>query len=432
MRSLRKNYFPALILVLLLCTVAYAQMQQPAISPEDELYRPTVMPDRVVLTWAGDPATSQAVTWRTDTSVKSAVAQITDADSGQKFEGRAQTMPAVTSELVTNLWAENFHSVIFKDLRPETQYLYRVGDGKLWSEWYQFKTAIDNPAPFTFIYFGDVQTGIRPLWSRVLREAYKTAPNAGFMAFAGDLVDTGSNDKKWGEFFSAGGWLYGMTNVLPTPGNHEKDQKDENGNLSLTRHWRAQFTLPENGPKGLEEYAYYTDYQGVRFISIYSSEYISEQAEWLDKILADNPNRWTIFIMHHPVYPLSKGRNDNVARRTALETLLNKYQVDLVLSGHDHTYARSAMEKSTVYVSSVSGAKMYEIERKPWMKRTAEDTQLFQVISIDGDKLTYESRTATGSLYDAFEILKSGKEKKFVDKTPANVPERARVKNETQ
>ena len=32
----------------------------------------------------------------------------------------------------------------------------------------------------------------------------------------------------------------------------------------ITGHWRAQFALPENGPKGLEETAYYVDYQGVR------------------------------------------------------------------------------------------------------------------------------------------------------------------------
>ena len=31
-------------------------------------YRPTHIPDRVILTWASDPTTSQAVTWRTDPS----------------------------------------------------------------------------------------------------------------------------------------------------------------------------------------------------------------------------------------------------------------------------------------------------------------------------------------------------------------------------
>ena len=38
----------------------------------------------------------------------------------------------------------------------------------------------------------------------------------------------------------------------------------------------------------------------------------------------------------------------------------------------------------TVYVVSVSGPKMYNIDRKPIMKRSGEDTQLYQIISIDG------------------------------------------------
>jgi hypothetical protein len=33
-------------------------------------YEPTPIPERVILTWEGDPATTQSVTWRTDTSSK--------------------------------------------------------------------------------------------------------------------------------------------------------------------------------------------------------------------------------------------------------------------------------------------------------------------------------------------------------------------------
>src|SRR5262245_16518205 len=40
------------------------------------VYRPTHVPDRVILTWASDPSTSQAVTWRTDPTVTKAVGQL--------------------------------------------------------------------------------------------------------------------------------------------------------------------------------------------------------------------------------------------------------------------------------------------------------------------------------------------------------------------
>jgi hypothetical protein len=80
----------------------------------------------------------------------------------------------------------------------------------------------------------------------------------------------------------------------------------------------------------------------------------------------------------------------------------------------------------TVYVVSVSGPKMYNIEPKPFMVRVAEDTQLYQVIHIDGSKLRYESRTANGELYDAFELAKEiGKTNQLVE-IPVQMPQRLR------
>jgi hypothetical protein len=79
----------------------------------------------------------------------------------------------------------------------------------------------------------------------------------------------------------------------------------------------------------------------------------------------------------------------------------------------------------TVYVVSVSGGKMYKLESTGWdafedmeQDRNAENTQLFQVISIDGDRLSYESYTATGELYDAFDLLKTSENKpnKFIER----------------
>ena len=80
----------------------------------------------------------------------------------------------------------------------------------------------------------------------------------------------------------------------------------------------------------------------------------------------------------------------------------------------------------TVYVVSVSGLKQYELTPQKWMQRAAEDTQLFQVVHIDGNKLTYEARTATGALYDAFELEKQrGKANKLTNRTP-KTPENRR------
>jgi len=251
-------------------------------------------------------------------------------------------------------------------------------------------------------------------WSRVVRGAYSDMPKAHFILHAGDLVNQGSKDAEWGEWHTAAGWINGMVPCVPTPGNHEYS-----GKKGLTEHWRPQFALPENGPKGLEESAFFFDIQGVRIVSLNSNEKQKDQVEWLDNVLANNPNKWTVLTFHHPIYSAAKGR-DNKTVRDLWRPVIEKYGVDIVLTGHDHTYARSGLmrddnlletsrvtEQGTVYVVSVSGPKMYTVEEESWMKSSAQDTQLYQLITIDGDKLHYEARTARGDLYDEFELRKS-------------------------
>jgi hypothetical protein len=72
---------------------------------------------------------------------------------------------------------------------------------------------------------------------------------------------------------------------------------------------------------------------------------------------------------------------------------------------------------------------MYELKPKDeqWWARAAEDTQLYQVIRIAGDRLSYESHTARGHIYDAFELQKGeGGPNKLINRAPAT-PERRRV-----
>lgn len=405
---------------------------------DEAIYRATPMPDRIILTWKDDPAHSQAVTWRTDPSIKKGIAQIAVSEGSAKFVRNLKDVPAETAPHRSDLGTAHYHSVNFEGLRPSTKYVYRVGDGVNWSEFFQFTTASDKPEPFSFIYFGDAQNDVRAHWSRVIREAHSDAPKARFMIHAGDLINSGNRDAEWGEWFGAGGWLNGMIPNVPTPGNHEypRDRSIPDSKGALSHHWRPQFTLPENGVKGLEETVYWFDYQGTRIISLNSNEQLETQVEWLDRALAENPNAWTVITFHHPVFSTARGR-DNPTLRKHWKPLFDKYKVDLVLTGHDHSYARvggvenvpsgvnvQSPDGGTVYVVSVSGPKMYNIDRRPEMRRAAEDTQLYQIISIDGGTLRYEARTATGELYDAFRLTKQpGKINQLTDEIP-NTPER--------
>ncbi|MFO1019280.1 MAG: metallophosphoesterase family protein [Planctomycetales bacterium] len=404
--------------------------------------KPTPRPDRIILTWTGDPATTQAVTWRTDMSPPKAWAQIAVAEDGPLFTKKAKDVEATTQVLKSDLNEAKYHTVQFTGLTPKTKYVYRVGDGENWSEWFHFQTTSDQPEPFSFVYFGDAQNDVRSMWSRIVREAHSDAPKAKFLLHAGDLINRANRDVEWGEWFSAGGWLNGMIPNVPTPGNHEYERDAvEKTKFGLSRHWRPQFALPEHGPEGLQETVYTFDIQGVRIVSLNSNEKHAEQVPWLEKVLANNPQKWTIVTYHHPIYSASK-REDNAILQKYWQPVFDKYHVDLVLQGHDHSYARTDIRRTdnlptganvqdpqsgAVYVVSVSGPKMYPLGGHSFVKREAEDTQLYQIISIDGDSLKYEARTAKGTLYDGFTLKKRpGQQNELIEQIP-NVPENRRT-----
>lgn len=377
-------------------------------------------PERIILNLTPSPETEMAVTWRTGPDTLMPQAQIALAFPSVYLSQIANTVYASTVIVqLDSVRIVQYHSVVFNSLQPNTQYAYRVGNGKHWSEWNQFQTAKENPEPFKFLYLGDPQNNIKSMCSRIFRAAYKKAPDADFWLFTGDIVDVGYDDQEWAELYYALGWIPRMTPMILLPGNHGyftmivDDQKIK----QITPLWRPQFTLPENGPDGLEETAFFIDYQGVRFVILNGDEKLGEQAEWLDKILSDNQQPWTIVAIHQPFYSTGKMR-DNPHLRTLFIPIFDKYSVDLVLQGHDHTYGRTHKlrngvqvaddAKGTVYVVSVCGPKVYPVNPlyKELMVKMGTGRQLFQIISVDQNRLIYESWTAIGELYDYFELKK--------------------------
>jgi 3',5'-cyclic AMP phosphodiesterase CpdA len=381
-------------------------------------FDPTVYPDRIMLTIPGDPATSRAVSWRTVYEDTVSIGEIALMDAAPTLEENKVTVTGTFSPWEKGSQAAMGHKVIFENLKPDTKYAYRVGDYENWSEWFQFKTSSDKAEPFSFLYLGDVQNDIKSYGSRILRQSYTHFPNADFMLFTGDLVKE-SNEEYWREFFYAGGWIFGMMPSVSTPGNHEYDERVIQSR-TFSKHWNQIFTMPPNGPsEKFSNRLYYIDYQGVRFISVDSPAYgeNSEDDEmilgWLDKTLANNPNRWAVVFTHYPVYYCCQGR-DKKQYQDVSKIIFEKYGVDIVLQGHDHTYCRGQnlpnagvnSKNHPMYIVSVAGEKMYGLTTTFWADRVASNTQLYQNITFSGDTLSYKSFIVAGELYDEFMLIK--------------------------
>jgi 3',5'-cyclic AMP phosphodiesterase CpdA len=449
------------LLLLLVCALsASAAVAQPAIV-QPEAGPPSVppwqeaspWPDRIVVNVAADPATSFSVSWRTNAAVDDTRAEIVVADDHTRFDIGAMAVAARTEkpDLQRKVvdgqeyglrWNEHvappaYHSVTFTDLAPDTLYAYRVmgADGH-WSEWFQTRTAPEAGTPFKFLYFGDAQDGVLSHWARVVRSAYAAAPDARFAIHAGDLVNNGSRDFEWAEWFKSVGFIHGTIPALPAVGNHEyfDGLSNENGLVTgLSVLWRPQFELPQDPslPDELRETVYTVRYGDavIAVLNTMADEHFGLQAEWLDRVLTESDAQWKIVAMHHPMFELLARTygEPGPERRAAFLPVVERHGVDIVLQGHDHSYGRGATyddaraptasrgELGTVFVTSASGAKMYRVGEEGWaafaehgavLERVAENTPFFQVISLDRDALTYEARTATGKLYDAFRLEK--------------------------
>jgi len=383
-------------------------------------------PERVMLNLTADPSTGIAVSWQTPWYVEHPTVQVLAAPDNPDFDDQAVTVPArsETVELV-NGTVSYHHSAILSGLEPETRYTYRVGGPAGWSEWNDFQTATSGFEAFSFVYLGDPQKDIRSRCSRVFRSAFSHAPDAAFWLLSGDLVNKGDDDGIWGELFDAMGWISRTIPIVAVPGNHEYylgDWEDESDDM-LTPLWRSHFAQPENGPAELEESCFTFVYQDVRFIMLNGNEKWHEQAAWMEDILKTSTARWTIVSMHQPCYPAIAER-DIPELREIFVPIYDRYHVDLVLQGHDHTYARTFPlkggkrvgegEQGTVYTISVSGPKMYEPAEgsNPIMARTGSHTQLYQVIHVSENKLLYESFTVTGKPFDRFELTRDSAQTK--------------------
>ena len=82
---------------------------------------------------------------------------------------------------------------------------------------------------------------------------------------------------------------------------------------------------------------------------------------------------------HHPMFS-NEPRATTRTSATRWLPILEKYGVDLVLQGHDHSYGRGNVIQGTttqggngtMYVVSVSGPKMYAADDSNWVENGAQ------------------------------------------------------------
>jgi predicted phosphodiesterase len=247
-------------------------------------------------------------------------------------------------------------------LLPSSRYRYRVEVGdQAWNGEFATAPEVGADVPFSFIVVGDTRSG-SDSHRRVVERIAQEVPD--FVLGTGDMVDDGSHEEQWQQFFEIENRLLRDNVYFPAVGNH-----DRQGRGRTADSYRAFFSVPDNGGDTERYYAF--SYAAARFLVLDSNEYsfaLSDQTAWLERELIaarQEPATHHVFVvMHHPPFSISLhgGSRDLRERWTPL---FERYQVSAVFSGHDHVYERAEHNGIRYFVSGGGGAPLYPRRPNP-------------------------------------------------------------------
>ena len=356
-------------------------------------------PTSVTLTPTADPAHSQTFTWRMTTRRPGQKVQLKTSAHGKVTTVAARYKMRVEKKY-TGSDAYAFTATATK-LRPGKRYSYRIvtsGGSTAWSSFTTARATLDRP--WTFLAFGDTQVENTGVPEGIIDTAVARHPAAPMLLHAGDVVNKPSSITQWRQFLAATYPTRTTKNWLISIGNHEQCVLLKKCSSDQGQAFRSYYTWPHNGVAKQGATWYYTDYQGVRFIVLdtFNGD-LAQQAAFLEAALKTNHQRWAVVLQHAGPFASRSDRNNTAIRKTLLP-LYDKYQVDLVLSGHDHSYDRGYHGKnknSTVYATSVSGKKFYTSAAKDWKRggatrvAAAAHTATYQTVTVSKGSLVYRA-----------------------------------------
>lgn len=129
-----------------------------------------------------------------------------------------------------------------------------------------------------------------------------------------------------------------------TPGNHDASAGAAflEERLTFVEEWRRHKPEVEFVDERFYPLHYAFKMRGVLFISLDATmvgPLDAAQMRWLREVLSANPDaRARVVYGHIPLYPVTKGREQEILDDPELEHLLGEFEVDLMLSGHHHGY----------------------------------------------------------------------------------------------
>jgi len=318
---------------------------------------------------------------------------------------------------------DQHHIFSLKGLEPGTAYQYEIKSGSFDSGMHQFRTLPLAPERYRILAVGDVRTQIEP-WAQLSKQMFSDEQKALFILATGDYASDGRIYDQWvNQFFVPARAMLARFPIWPSIGSHEVTRQEDGLTPVAETQYFNLFDLPEN------ERWYRVDYRYMTLLVIDSATRLgptAPQYEWVRSQLRSLRKRFTLVVLHDA--PFSSGPHlarldDGTPRewkideaRRFMVPLFELYDVDLVLSGHDHAYERSEKAGVTYMVTGGGGAPLYPINvNENRYQQTA--VSAYHYISLD----ITPDRIETTAIKMGGEVI----ERHRIEVSPANLARRS-------
>jgi hypothetical protein len=321
--------------------------------------------------------------------------------------------------------AETNHIATLANLRPDTQYHYRIlnrfGARETYSDWSTLRT-FKLTGRVTFNLIGDSGWATSPQFQ--IAEQLDRSP-ADFLMHVGDIVYGAithfNSDLRC---FSVYHQQMRTTPWFVALGNHEM-YADPLAALQ-------SFYLPTNSATGTEHY-YSFDHGDVHFVVTWGdlqalSDYKpgSAQHAWLEQDLARTTKPWKFMFFHHTWRSSSYhgywddyDRNlipDSAQLDASFGELARRFGVQIVFNGHDHCYERLAPSNGPIsFISGGGGADPYAMAVLHPDSSQFHSRYHFLRVTVEGDMASVEAVGIDGNVFDRVHL-----DRTFPSRQPAS------------
>ena len=288
-------------------------------------------------------------------------------------------------------------------LQPDSHYSYRVSDSRrpteqngIRTEWLRFTTPPESPRRFSFIVYGDSRDrNPKPVRHRAVAGHF-LRHRPGFVVSTGDLLLGGKHasasmfSTDWTENFFRP--LHGVLQTVPyflVVGNHDQDSED------------AVKGVHRAFPRLRKSFNYSFQYGNTYFIVLHVANRMKEfrtQEKWfVEELTKARQADWRIVFLH--VSPFTNGKYRKrkwtlAGREDFLKTCVQN-GVDVVFSGHDHSYQRfhplkaaSSDDHSVLFVvTALAGTNPYEAVQDDFTAKVVNGVDHFCVVDVTPERI---------------------------------------------